>query len=77
MKKYLVIFEAPCVGVSEELVSFKSDKLVSDWAWEKSVDTREYIPGGYEIYEIVYNRETHLYELELVNEIAIWEADAQ
>ena len=77
MKKYLVVFECPCIGTNEELVQFLTDKDVSDWAWATSVKTREYVTGSYEIYRLFYNPQTHLHELAFVNEIEIWEAEAK
>ena len=77
MRKYLVVFEAPCVGTNEELVQFETDREVSDWAWEKSVTTREYIAGSYDIYQLVYDHNWNTHQLVPVDEIAIWEAEAQ
>lgn len=73
--KYLVVFEAPCVGTSEEIVGFPTDKDASDWAWEHSCNVREYLPGAYDIYRLTYNHEAHTHQLELVDEVALWAAE--
>ena len=75
MRKYLVVFEAPCVGLNEELVTMESDKQVSDWAWERSLEVREYVDGSYDIFRLSYDN--HLVpQLTPVNEVEIWEAEA-
>lgn len=76
MRKYLVVFEAPCVGLNEELVQFETDKQVSDWAWATSVNTREYIPGSYTIYHMTYDNHLQLH-LEEVDEIALWAEEGE
>ena len=70
--KYLVVFEAPCVGTNEEIVGFPTDKDASDWAWEQSVKVREYVPGGYDIYRLEYDNRSHTHILNPVNEIELW-----
>lgn len=74
MKRYLVVFECPCIGLSEELVSFDSDKQVSDWAWERSCESDLYVMGSYDIFRLSYDH--HLQpHLERVDEEALWAAE--
>lgn len=74
MKRYLVVFECPCIGLSEELVGFDSDKQVSDWAWERSLESDMYVTGSYDIFRLSYDH--HLqHHLERVDEEALWAAE--
>lgn len=71
MKRYLVVFECPCMGLSEELVSFDTDKQVSDWAWERSEQSDFYVMGSYDIYRLTYDNHLEL-KMVKVDELALW-----
>lgn len=77
MKKYLVVFEAPCVGTNEELVHMETDQQASEWAWATSVNNKYYVAGSYDIYRLEYDNTNHTHTLTPVNEIELWEAEAQ
>ena len=61
--KFLCIYEAPCVGTVAETFEAESRKQAENIAWERSVEHREYIIGGYDLYLITYDRLTRQYEL--------------
>ena len=63
MKKFLAVFEAPCVGTSEEIIHADTYTGADFLAWERSVDGEYYVAGGYDLYEIVYNRQMHAHVL--------------
>ena len=63
MKKYLAIFEAPCVGSTAEVI-YADDPTGADFiAWERSCNDEYIVNGGYDLYQIVYNHDTHKHEL--------------
>ena len=66
MSYYLAIHEAPCVGVAPVTFEADTDAQADDIAFDQSIDCTYYVPGGYELYRIVYNPTTHLHELSIV-----------
>lgn len=62
-KKYLAIYEAPCVGTVAETFTADNDDAAEKIAWETSVNNKHYVAGGYDLYSIVYNPFIHRYEL--------------
>ena len=66
MSMYLAIHEAPCVGVAPVAFDADTDAQAEDIAFDQSRDCREFVTGGYDLYRIVYNPRTHMYELAMV-----------
>ena len=66
MSMYLAIHEAPCVGVAPVAFDADTDAQAEDIAFDQSRDCREFVTGGYDLYRIVWNPETHMYELAMV-----------
>lgn len=66
MSMYLAIHEAPCVGVATVAFDADTDEQAEDIAFDQSRDCREFVTGGYDLYRIVYNPKTHMYELAMV-----------
>ena len=66
MSMYLAIHEAPCVGVAPVAFDADNDEQGEDIAFDQSSDCREFVTGGYDLYRIVYNPRTHMYELAMV-----------
>lgn len=66
MSMYLAIHEAPCVGVAPVAFDADTDEQAEDIAFDQSRDFREFVTGGYDLYRIVYNPKTHMYELAMV-----------
>ena len=66
MSMYLAIHEAPCVGVAPVAFDADTDAQAEDIAFDQSRDCREFVTGGYDLYRIVYNPKTHMYELAMV-----------
>lgn len=66
--KYLVIFEAPCVGTDEKIIEAKDDREACRYAWDKSCQVREYVMGSYDIYRLAYDIKTHSHTLIRVDE---------
>ena len=66
MSMYLAIHEAPCVGVAPVAFDADNDEQAEDIAFDQSSDCREFVTGGYDLYRIVYNPRTHMYELAMV-----------
>ena len=66
MSMYLSIHEAPCVGVAPVAFDADTDEQAEDIAFDQSRDCREFVTGGYDLYRIVYNPKTHMYELAMV-----------
>ena len=66
MSMYLAIHEAPCVGVAPVAFDADTDAQAEDIAFDQSRDCREFVTGGYDLYRIVYNSKTHMYELAMV-----------
>ena len=66
MSMYLAIHEAPCVGVAPVAFDADTDEQAEDIAFDQSRDCREFVTGGYDLYRIVYNPKTHMYELAMV-----------
>lgn len=63
MSYYLAIHEAPCVGVAPVTFEADTDAQADDIAFTQSIDSPYYVPGGYELYRIMYNPATYFYEL--------------
>ena len=63
MSMYLAIHEAPCVGVAPVAFDADTDAQAEDIAFTQSIDCSYYVPGGYDLYRIVYNPKTHNHEL--------------
>ena len=66
MSMYLAIHEAPCVGVAPVAFDADTDAQAEDIAFDQSRDCREFVTGGYDLYRIVWNPVTHMYELAMV-----------
>ena len=66
MSMYLAIHEAPCVGVAPVAFDADTDAQAEDIAFDQSRDCREFVTGGYDLYRIVWNPSTHMYELAMV-----------
>ena len=66
MSMYLAIHEAPCVGVAPVAFDADTDAQAEDIAFDQSRDCREFVTGGYDLYHIVWNPVTHMYELAMV-----------
>ena len=66
MSMYLAIHEAPCVGVAPVAFDADTDAQAEDIAFDQSRDCREFVTGGYDLYRIVWNPKTHMYELSMV-----------
>ena len=66
MSMYLAIHEAPCVGVAPVAFDADTDAQAEDIAFGQSRDCREFVTGGYDLYRIVWNPVTHMYELAMV-----------
>lgn len=66
MSMYLAIHEAPCVGVAPVAFDADTDAQAEDIAFDQSRDCREFVTGGYDLYRIVWNPKTHMYELAMV-----------
>ena len=66
MSMYLAIHEAPCVGVAPVAFDADTDAQAEDIAFTQSIDCSYYVPGGYDLYRIVWNPHTHVHELTLV-----------
>ena len=66
MSMYLAIHEAPCVGVAPVAFDADTDAQAEDIAFDQPRDCREFVTGGYDLYRIVYNPKTHMYELAMV-----------
>ena len=66
MSMYLAIHEAPCVGVAPVAFDADTDAQAEDIAFDQSLDCREFVTGGYDLYRIVYNPIEHKYELAMV-----------
>lgn len=73
MKTYLVIFEAPCVGVDERLIHVSCDKEACEFAWRTSCSVSVYVTGSYDIYRIDYDNKTHNHTLTRVDEGELWD----
>ena len=63
MSMYLAIHEAPCVGVAPVAFDADTDAQAEVYAFEQSVTEPHFVPGGYDLYRIVYNPKTHKHEL--------------
>lgn len=66
MSYYLAIHEAPCVGVAPVTFEAENDQDAENIAWIDSCNCPDLVVGGYDLYRIVYNPHTHLYELAVV-----------
>ena len=66
MSMYLAIHEAPCVGVAPVAFDADTDAQAEVYAFEQSVTEPHFVIGGYDLYRIVYNPRTHMYELAMV-----------
>lgn len=66
MSMYLAIHEAPCVGVAPVAFDADTDAQAEVYAFEQSVTEPHFVIGGYDLYRIVYNPKTHMYELAMV-----------
>ena len=66
MSMYLAIHEAPCVGVAPVAFDADTDAQAEVYAFEQSVTEKHFVTGGYDLYRIVYNPKTHMYELAMV-----------
>ena len=66
MAYYLAIHEAPCVGVAPVTFEADTDTQAEDIAFTQSNDSPYYVPGGYDLYRIVWNPFEHKYELSMV-----------
>ena len=66
MSMYLAIHEAPCVGVAPVAFDADTDAQAEVYAFEQSVTNEYFVIGGYDLYRIVYNPKTHMYELAMV-----------
>ena len=66
MSMYLAIYEAPCVGVDPVAFEADTDAQAEDIAFDQSIDSPYFVPGGYDLYRIVYNQFEHKHELSLV-----------
>ena len=66
MSYYLAIHEAPCVGVAPIAFEADTDAQAEDIAFEQSTDSPCFVPGGYDLYQIVWNPFDHKYELDMV-----------
>ena len=69
--KFLAIFECPCIGCNEELIYADTFAEADEIAWDKSCMNKNYVQGGYELYQISYNPIPHCYELTLVTPLDI------
>lgn len=66
MSMYLAIHEAPCVGVAPVAFDADTDAQAENIAFDQSLDCREFVTGGYDLYRIAWNPSTHMYELAMV-----------
>ena len=66
MSMYLAIHEAPCVGVAPVAFDADTDAQAEVYAFEQSVTEPHFVIGGYDLYRIVWNPVTHMYELTMV-----------
>ena len=66
MSMYLAIHEAPCVSVTLIAFNADNDAQAEVYAFEQSVTEPHFVIGGYDLYRIVYNPKTHMYELAMV-----------
>ena len=55
MSMYLAIHEAPCIGVAPVAFEADTDAQADDIAFTQSTDCPHYVPGGYDLYQIVWN----------------------
>ena len=75
MKKYLAIYEAPCVGTTAEVI-YADDHNDADYqAWRHSLEDQYIVNGGYELYQVVYNLTVNRYELKYVTPEMLAEVD--
>ena len=68
MKKYLLVFECPCVGSNEEIIEAKNDRMAVARAWAKSCTNSNYVVGSYDVYRLAYDHKAHSHTLERVDE---------
>lgn len=59
MKKYLVIYEAPCVGTVEKIIEAADDESAERQAWSESLNSLYYVTGGYDLYRLAYDPNAH------------------